>query len=378
MYEKKLHIAVVGLRFGGEFPAIYREHPDVGLVSICDKDSQLLDAFGNRFGFERRHTDFDSLLLDDSIDAIHIITPIHTHEELAVMTLKAGKHCACTVPMSTTIEGLRAIISAQKESGKNYMMMETSVYTYWCLYAKELIDRGELGGIQYLRGFHFQDMQGWPDYWNGLPPMHYATHAVAPLLYLSGSRAAKVHAFGTGRLPEGYEDNYKNPFSVETAIFQLEKDNMTADVSRSLFCTAREYVEGFTIYGEKKSIEWSMEDEEPYLFEFLPSVKAKYGQEIKTGRIPLIDYASRLPEPIRKFTREHTILDPLNPHQSIKQGGGHHGSHPHLVHEFVRSIVEERKPTIDAIVSANWTAPGISAHLSAILNGAEVEIPSFE
>ena len=60
------------------------------------------------------------------------------------------------------------------------------------------------------------------------------------------------------------------------------------------------------------------------------------------------------------------------------QGGGHHGSHPHLVHEFVRSIVEEAQHLIDAVTAAQWTAAGICAHTSAMQGGAAVEVPSFK
>ena len=49
-----------------------------------------------------------------------------------------------------------------------------------------------------------------------------------------------------------------------------------------------------------------------------------------------------------------------------------------LVHEFVRSIVEERAPAIDAVTAANWTAAGICAHQSAMQGGAEVEVPRFD
>jgi hypothetical protein len=70
-------------------------------------------------------------------------------------------------------------------------------------------------------------------------------------------------------------------------------------------------------------------------------------------------------------------LDESNPHLSVLQGGAHHGSHPHLVHEFVRSIIEERKPNIDAVTAANWTAAGICAHESALKGGAEIIIPQF-
>ena len=54
------------------------------------------------------------------------------------------------------------------------------------------------------------------------------------------------------------------------------------------------------------------------------------------------------------------------------------GSHPHLVHEFIRSILEERKPAIDDIMGAYWTGTGICAHESAMKGGEVITIPRFE
>src|SRR5205814_6413518 len=91
-------------------------------------------------------------------------------------------HVACTVPMATSVEDCRTICELQKKTGKVYMMMETVVYSREYLFAKELYDRGVLGRIQFLRGSHQQDMDGWPGYWPGLPPMWYATRCVRPCL----------------------------------------------------------------------------------------------------------------------------------------------------------------------------------------------------
>jgi hypothetical protein len=40
-------------------------------------------------------------------------------------------------------------------------------------------------------------LPGWPEYWYGMPPMHYATHAVGPLLRLANARAESVVCFGS-------------------------------------------------------------------------------------------------------------------------------------------------------------------------------------
>ena len=378
--QRKLKVGVVGLVFGGAFPTIYRDHPDVSEVVICDKNERLLEDFGWKFGFHQCCTDYEELLASD-VDAIHILTNIHTHADMAIAALRAGKHCAVTVPMATTLDEIRNIIKAKKESRKNYMMMETSVYTYQCLYVKELIESGRLGRIQYIRGAHFQDMEGWPKYWEGLPPLHYATHAVSPLLFLSGQRAAKVHCFGSGSMREELVERYGNPYPVETAIYELEDGKTAADVTRSLFQTAHEYVEGFSVFGEQMSFEWNFENEDPYIYEFTDRLAetniGSRGKEIKKYSVHCPNKENLLPEEIQKYTTEFTILDPEHPDMYMKQGGGHHGSHPHMVHEFVRSIIEEREPMIDVYRAADWTAAGICGHESAMNGGKEVVIPDF-
>ena len=87
------------------------------------------------------------------------------------------------------------------------------------------------------------------------------------------------------------------------------------------------------------------------------------------------DFADRLPEPIRRFTLPQEIHDAE--HLSFVQGGGHGGSHPHLVDEFVSAIRDGRDPRPDAVTSANWTCVGICAHESALQGGAIVKLPEF-
>ena len=61
----------------------------------------------------------------------------------------------------------------------------------------------------------------------------------------------------------------------------------------------------------------------------------------------------------------------------VIQGGGHGGSHPHLVHEFISSLIENRDPKPNAVTSANWTCVGICAHESATQGGQIVKLPAF-
>ncbi|MDP6508271.1 MAG: Gfo/Idh/MocA family oxidoreductase, partial [Chloroflexota bacterium] len=244
-------VAVVGMHFGAEFVPIFLHHPNVARVVICDSDMQALAAAGERFGVEDRRVSLEAVLADETIDAVHLVTAIPNHAAHSIATLEAGKHCACAVPMATNLADIKSVIAAQRESGRVYMMMETAVRTREFLWIREQLEASALGRIQFLRGAHYQDMENWPDYWLGLPPMHYATHAIAPLLALAGTRAKRVHCFGSGQMRAELRERYGNPYPIETAIFQLEGTDIAAEVTRSLFHTARAYSESFNVYGER-------------------------------------------------------------------------------------------------------------------------------
>jgi predicted dehydrogenase len=366
--DQKIRIAIVGLGFGAEFIPIYQAHPFAEMYAICRRSRKDLDRCGDKFGIKARYTNFDDLLKDSNVDAIHVNSPIADHAPQSIAALKAGKHVASTVPAATTVDECRQIVEAQRRSGKVYMMMETVVYSREYLFVKELYDKGELGRIQFLRGSHQQDMEGWPGYWEGFPPMHYATHCVSPCLALVGKHAESVVCHGSGRIDEKLIPKYGSPFAIETATFKIRDSDVCAEVTRSLFNTARQYRESFDVYGDRKSFEWQqVENEEPVVH----TRGLTESQIPKRVKVP--DYAQRLPEPIRKFTG--AIHDPT--HLSFIQGAGHGGSHPHLAHNWLLAIRGEKPPMPDAETSVNWTMVGICAHQSALKGGERVVIPRF-
>ncbi len=100
---KKINIAIVGLGFGAEFIPIYQKHPLANMYAICQRDEAKLNAIGDAFGIEKRYSNYDDLLKDPDVDAVHINTPIQRHEEKTINALNAGIHVACTVPLATTV-----------------------------------------------------------------------------------------------------------------------------------------------------------------------------------------------------------------------------------------------------------------------------------
>ena len=368
MSDKRVNVAMVGLGFGAEFIPIYQRHPLANVHAICRRNEAALNEVGDTFGIDQRYVKFEDVLADPQVDFVHINSPIPDHAWMSLEALKAGKHVMCTVPMATTVEDCEKICALVAETGLKYMMAETVVYSREFLFIKQMYDQGELGRIQYMQASHPQDMDGWPDYWERMIPMHYATHVVSPVLGLVDGRAEYVSCLGSGTVRPDIQEKSGNAYAVESCHLKLKDSDIAAHIWRFLYDTARQYRESFDVYGTKKSFEWALVEGQEHVLH-----TAKKPEPEIPERVSVPDFAHLLPAEIQPFTQSIEDSD----HLSFVQGGGHGGSHPHLVNEFITALVEDRDAWPNATTSANWTCVGICAHQSTQQGGAIVKLPEF-
>jgi predicted dehydrogenase len=366
--KSSVNVAMIGLGFGAEFLPIYQRHPHAEIAAICRRNESELNKVGDALGIEKRYTKYADVLADPNVDFVHINSPIPDHAWMSIEALKAGKHVMCTVPMATTIKECEQICQLVADTGLKYMMAETVVYSREFLFIKEMYDKGELGKIQFMKASHPQDMDGWPEYWKEMIPMHYATHVVSPVLGLVRGRAEYVSCFGSGTVRDEIRELSGNPYAVESCHLKIKDSDVAAQIWRFLYDVARQYRESIDVYGSKRSFEWTLIEDEEHVVH-----TAKRPEPEIPERVTVPDYAHLLPQEIQSFTQ--TIQDA--DHLSFIQGGGHGGSHPHLVHEFVSALLEDRDPWPNAVTSANWTCVGICAHQSAMNGGQVTPLPDF-
>lgn len=362
-----IDVIVVGLGFGAAFAPIYQAHPDVGRVALVDNNAERLAAVADELGIADRFTDLADALAAPGWDAVHLLTPVALHAEQVQQILDSGRHCASAVPMATSLTDLDHLISTQERSGKNYMMMETARYSREFFHARRLLREGSLGRLSYFRGEHLQNLDGFPPYWLGFPPMHYVTHALSPALALSRSRVEAVRCLGSSRLTPDHVGVAGDGFGTEAGLFRLRSvdpelsDDLVANVTMSFFQLGRSYLEGFSVYGTEGALEW-------------PQLEGGPMKEFRAGGVPADSRGRAITDVDVRPPGEPELL-PAELRRFAD--GGHGGSHPHLVHEFVSSIVVGRSPRVDARVAATWTAPGICAHTSALQGGAEIAVPDY-
>lgn len=348
----KLRMAVVGLRFGVAWARIYDAHPDVALAALCDLEQERARALAAELGVPHVAGTLEELLATD-VDAVHLVTPAPLHAEQAIAVLRAGKHVLCAVPAAMTLAECGRLVEAVKETGRCYMMAETSNYYPEVLYAKRLAEEGKLGRLFYCESDYLHDLAplwrdaaGQPTWRMGLPPMLYPTHNTGPIVGVTGQRMVEVTALGWGDMDAAWQAPYRNPHTLEVALFRLA-DGTAAKVSVCWQIGRRETVR-FAFYGTESSFESGA----------VPWEKHKHlSLHGETPVTPTLPY-ERLPPA-------------LIPHR------GHSGSHPFIAHDFVRAVLDGTRPPIDVYDAVAYTAPGICAHRSA-LERRPVTIPNFD
>src|SRR5215813_7397429 len=104
-------IGIIGYGYWG--PNIVRTFAELSrarVAGVSDTDPRKLEIVERRYPGVRTTTDYQDLLRDSSLDAIAIATPVATHFELAMATLRAGKHMCLAKPVTETSLQARKLV----------------------------------------------------------------------------------------------------------------------------------------------------------------------------------------------------------------------------------------------------------------------------
>ena len=122
------------------------------LLAVASRSQSSAEAYAREWKIPRAHGSYEALLNDPEIDVIYNSLPNHLHTEWTVKALRAGKHVLCEKPIALTLADLDAMSQAAQETGK--VLAEAFMYRHHAqtLKVKEIVDSGELGKIQLIKG----------------------------------------------------------------------------------------------------------------------------------------------------------------------------------------------------------------------------------
>jgi predicted dehydrogenase len=284
------------------------------------------------------------LVKDDNVEAVFVATDAPSHARHCIEVMKHGKHVACAVPSTFgSLEEADALYETVKQTGMTYMLYETSVYRPDCYGMRKIYEAGDFGRMVYTEGEYYHYMEtpidsfrGWRI---GMPPQLYPTHSNAYLTAVTGESFTEVSCMGIPSVVEHLkpENNiYKNPFGTEVALFRTSGGGMSRMV-----------------------VSWDT----PGYHGEVGRVRGDHGS--MTGTV----FQGK-----KKIPAESIAKPPLPPGMPA---GGHGGSHGYLTEEFIRALIEGRKPLVDISWGLNMTVAGIVAHESAMKDGELLKIPQY-
>jgi len=389
-----ISLGLVGLgAFGKSFAPLFKSHPLVDRIALCDMEPERVARFAEDPSFQDKFDAkdaFDSFeaILDADLDALVIITQPWLHAEQAVRGMEAGKHVYSAVPIVSLPDGneildwCNKIVTTAQRTGKRYMLGETTFYRPQTMYCRRKADEGAFGDFVFGEGEYFHDIE------HGLRQvakrrlssksgqlwvkrrkkyeergvisgsMHYPTHSVAGPVSVMNAHMTKVAAWGQGRSQEdesvGSSANYNN----ETALFRMSNGaSVRICEHRRIGTPCREM---FSVFGTKGGFRGN--DGKAWG----PSrwFDLEGGTEVSVNEM-----RDPLPEDV------YAAFEAAREKKSVY--GGHGGSHPFLVHEFVSAVAEDRQPAVNAWEAVRYMAPGVMAHQSALKDGELLDVPDW-
>ena len=214
-------------------------NPDARLAAITAPSEASREEARRTYPGARIFADVREMIAQTEFDIIDIVTPSHTHREIAVAAMEKGRHVLLEKPMAITLDDCKAIVAAAEKHGVHLAVgHELRLSSQWGE-IKRIIERGTIGEPQYvlvelLRKPYRTGASGWRydqsrvGSWVLEEPIHFFDLA---RWYLEGSGdPVELYAYGNSRDPQRPElfDNFSAMFKYANGSYAVVSQTLAA------------------------------------------------------------------------------------------------------------------------------------------------------
>ena len=228
-----IRIGLVGCgHWGPNYLRNFSGLDSVEMTAVCDQSQAALMRIHKQYRDIQVYSDFQELIQRADIDGIVIATPAHTHHELALKALEAGKHVLVEKPLALTVKECLALNELACKRKQTLMVGHTFLYNPAIRKMKSYLDSGAIGKIYYLQATrtHLGLIRGDVNTVWDLAP-----HDIAIFSYLLGQTPRRVSAVGVSHLKPGLEDvAFVNLFFDENVLGHIHISWVDANKSRQV------------------------------------------------------------------------------------------------------------------------------------------------
>jgi len=144
-------VAVIGAGYWG--PNLVRNISNSAICDfrwVCDLDVSRAQGAVGRYSTIGVTDDIGDVLSDPRVHAVAIATPAHTHVEVTLSCLEAGKHVLVEKPLGETVAEAEKLVEVAADLGLVLMCDHTYCYTPAVQEIRRLVSEGEVGEIHYV------------------------------------------------------------------------------------------------------------------------------------------------------------------------------------------------------------------------------------
>ena len=205
--ERKVRIGVFGLGRGCDLIGCFI-NAGAEVTAICDYRPAAVARAVEKYFKGKKVETFDNFddFIDADFDAVLLTDYFCTHAANAVKAMRHGKHVISeTISNVTMAQGVE-LCRVKEETGKTYALLENYPYFKTNLEMKRLYEEGTMGSLVYAEGEYAHPMSkeeqnslapGERHWRNWTPRTYYITHALAPLMQMTGAMPVKVTAMAS-------------------------------------------------------------------------------------------------------------------------------------------------------------------------------------
>ncbi len=146
-----IRMGVIGYGYWG--PNIVRNFHTIDrveVVRVCDRDAKALNKVRKAYPGLAVTEDMKDVLSAPDIDAVAIVTPVHSHYELARKALQNGKHVFVEKPFTSTSEQGEKLVELAAKKNRTIMVDHTFLFSGAVRKIKEIMDDNVLGDLYYF------------------------------------------------------------------------------------------------------------------------------------------------------------------------------------------------------------------------------------
>lgn len=195
---KKINLALFGSgywgsKLAGEYIQLQKDNENFNFFGIVDPDKESLVKLQSKFNFnsDLLYDNAEECLKNPEINAIHVATPNETHFKIASEALGQNKHVLLEKPMALTSRDAFKLARLAEKNGLVLLVGHIFRFNSALEKAKELLDKGQIGDINYIQ-------LSWRDYLIPLPDrdiiFDLLPHPVDIVNFLTGEWPSSIYA----------------------------------------------------------------------------------------------------------------------------------------------------------------------------------------